>query len=970
MSHVLSVFRKESRAFFRSPVAIIFLAVYLLFTLLTFFGVEQFFARNIADLRPLFSWLPLLLIFLCSALTMRQWSEEQKMGTLEVLFTLPVRIPQLVLGKFFASLGLVAVALLLTLPIPFMVASQGDLDWGPVLGGYIGALLLAGAYLSIGLFVSSLTDNQIVALIGAVVISGLFWAVGSDTVVQFVGRDTAELLTAIGTGSRFESIRRGVLDIRDLAYYFTLIASFLTLNAVVLEAKGWSDGQRTVMQRSNAKALAFLVVVNSVLFNVLVAKVTSLRIDMTERGEYTISPVTEKMLRGLEEPLLLRGYFSEKTHPLLAPLVPRIRDTLLEYEIIGGDRVEAEFIDPLSGTEERQIEVRKEAEQKYGIKTSTFQTADANQRSITNSYFSILVQYGDQFEVLNYQDLIEVTGTNPQNIEVKLRNLEYDLTSAIKKVAYGFQTLDAVFASMASPAKLTAFISEGSLPEDFQEVPERIRDVAAELVEQGQGKFEFEVVDPTAADAEWTPTRLAETYGFQPFRVSLLSTDTFYLHLLLEMGDRLERVLPAGTLSEADIKQEITAALKRGAPGFLKTVGLAKPEIPDYSQLPPQMRQQMPPPPPDLTRALRQTLSEGYSVDEVDLKDGRVPGDVDVLMVYAPADYDDKQAFAIDQHLMKGGTVIVIGGRYDFDPQSGGAISVKRVRTGLEETFEAYGLRLDDALVMDSQNEPIPVPVERDLGGLRVREVKYLDYPFFVDVRPDGMADASPVTAGLPSVTVPWASPIVVTGAGGDDAEGAAVEYTPLLRSSSRSWTKTDTNVQPDLRTYPERGFPVGSDQEARTLAVMATGRFDSAFAGKAPPEGVTAGVVEQSPSDARLVVVASASFASDVLLQLSQQAESNLQLVQNLVDWGLEDTDLLSIRSRGTFARTLAPLDEEERSYAIAVTSGISILALAVIIVITVLRQRTLRPFPLESRSGHDGAKVSATAEPQGVSS
>jgi len=131
------------------------LALFLLVTLFAFFWVETFFARNIADVRPLFQWMPILMIFLVAALTMRQWSEEQKMGTLEVLLTLPVSLAKLVAGKFFAVLALVAAALFLTAGLPVSVAMLGALDWGPVIGGYLGALLMAAAYIAMGLFVSS-----------------------------------------------------------------------------------------------------------------------------------------------------------------------------------------------------------------------------------------------------------------------------------------------------------------------------------------------------------------------------------------------------------------------------------------------------------------------------------------------------------------------------------------------------------------------------------------------------------------------------------------------------------------------------------------------------------------------------------------------------------------------------------------------------------------------------------------------
>jgi ABC-2 type transport system permease protein len=448
-----------------------------------------------------------------------------------------------------------------------------------------------------------------------------------------------------------------------------------------------------------------------------------------------------------------------------------------------------------------------------------------------------------------------------------------------------------------------------------------------------------------------------------------MSSDTFYLHLLLKVGDQYERIVPSGSMTEADLRKEIVASMKRGAPGFLKTVGLAKPPTPDYSKLPPQVRAQMPPSPPDVTKALRQQLGETYTVEEVDLKEGRVPGNIDVLLVYSPQDYDDKQAFAIDQHLMKGGTVIVMGGRYDLNPQGRQGIQVKKVTTGLEDVLAAYGLRMEDAMVMDTQNEPIPIPVERDLGGLRVREMQYLDYPFFVDVRRSGMAAASPVLAGINSVTVPWASPIVITGGGGEgeeDGEGPERTYVELLTSSDEAWTKSGTDVQPDLRAYPERGFAIGDDQGEKVLAVAVTGTFESAFADEGAPEGVDPSVLEESPDTARLVLVSSASFASDVILQLSQQAQSNLQLAQNLVDWGLEDTDLLSIRSGGTFIRTLDPVEELTKTTLIAVTSGASLLGLLVITVLTAVRRRGMQPIALDDTQ----KPTPASARPQEVSS
>ncbi len=151
-----------------------------------FFWLEVFFARNIADVRPLFEGLPLLLIFLIAAITMRSWSEELRSGTLESLITSPSPAFSLVLGKFLGSWVLVLLALALTLPIPVSVSLIGNIDWGPVVGAYLASALLAAAYISIGLCMSARTDNPIVALILTTLTCGIFYFIGSDLLSKLI----------------------------------------------------------------------------------------------------------------------------------------------------------------------------------------------------------------------------------------------------------------------------------------------------------------------------------------------------------------------------------------------------------------------------------------------------------------------------------------------------------------------------------------------------------------------------------------------------------------------------------------------------------------------------------------------------------------------------------------------------------------------------------------------------------------
>ncbi|MEM1026263.1 MAG: Gldg family protein [Myxococcota bacterium] len=941
MNHVFAVARKELRAYFLSPIALIFLGTFLFVTLFTFFWVEEFFARNIADVRPLFSWLPVLLIFLCSALTMRLWTEEQRAGTLEVLLTLPVRTRDLVLGKFLASLALVGVALAMTFGVPITISMLGDLDWGPIFGGYLAAVLLAGAYLAIGLWVSAQTENQIVSLILSALICGVFYLIGADVLVDAVPTRQAEILSQIGTGSRFESIRRGVIDVRDLVYYASIIVVFLALNVLSLQAKGFSDGAKVADKRRNAVLVPVLLAANLVVFNVWTSGFGFLRADLTERGEYSISSVTKDMLRGLDEPLLIRGYFSAKTHPLLAPLVPRVRDIIEEYGEIGGGRVQTEYVDP---REDEELE--KEARQLYDIRSFPFQIENRLDVEVVNSYFSILVKYGDQFEVLSFQDLIDVSATGYDNVDVRLRNPEYDLTRAIKKVSTGFQTLDVVFASLEEPARLQAFITPETLPANFSDAPAVVKTVAEKLKEESGGKFDFSVVDPSQPGAAETAESLQQKYGFRPYSASLLGGETFYLHLLLNVGQRYERVTPsADGLSQADLEKALTESLERAAPGFLKTVGLVKPEIPPPNpQMPPQLQQQN----QDRTRAIQQTLSENYTVEDVDISEGRVPSNVDVLVIVAPENFDTNQRFAVDQFLMRGGTVIVYDSPYRLNPSFNGSLGVKKVDSGLEDLYAAYGLVLKDELVMDPQNEGIQVPVERNLGGFTVREIKSVSYPFFSNIQASGMAPV-PAIGGVPSVTVPFASPILVTQSKNEAGEDGP-EIISLLESSPQSWTTTDTDVQPDFTQYPEDGFAVGNEKDAHTLAVISTGSLDSAFAGQDSPTGEP--VIEASPESTRFALVASTAMVNDLTTQLSRQARSNLQLTQNLVDWGVQDTDLLQIRSRSAFARTLAPMDADERQTWELINYGIVIFLLALVIALTAGRRRSMQAMDLTKPS------------------
>ena len=958
MKQTLSITRKELAGYFGSPMALIFVGAFLAATLFSFFWVDTFFARGIADVRPLFRWMPVLMIFLVAALTMRQWSEEQRSGTLEVLLTLPVSRIQLVAGKFLAVMALVAIALALTIFLPITVEMLGNLDWGPVFGGYLAAILLAAAYAAIGLFVSSRTDNQIVALIATVLLCGLFYLAGSGGVTDFVGDRVGEILRAIGSGSHFESIERGVVDLRDLLYYLSLTGIFLALNVASLDSKRWSTGKRTLPHRRGVILTTILVVLNLAVLNVWVFPLTGLRLDLTAQREYSLSETTRDLLRNLEEPLLIRGYFSERTHPLLAPLVPSIRDMLREYEVASGGMIQLEIVDPA-----QDPDVEAEANQTYGIRPMPFQVAGRYETSIINSYFDILIRYGDQNVVLGFQDLVEVEMLRDGNVDVRLRNLEYDLTSSVKRVVYGFQSVDAVLAALEEPAELTVYLTPDTLPQDLADVPLTIEKVAQDIAGESNDKFAYTVVDPDAPGSPITRQELYDRYGVQPYAVSLFSGESYYLHMVLQVGDQAQVVYPSGALAEADVRTAIESALKRVSPGFLQVVGLWTPPAQPTQDAFGQMQQ-----PISSWQRLGDSLRQEYEVRTVDLGTGQVPADVDVLMVVAPQGMTGKERFAIDQYLMRGGSVILAAGNYGVTiDQFAGGLGLQPLDGGLREMLAEYGIQVEESLVMDPQNEPFPVPVVRQVGDFQVQEIQALDYPFFVDVRADGMASDSPIVSNLPAVTLNWASPVTI-----DEEKNAEREVTALLKSSPASWTQADTNIQPNFELYPDQGFMVGDEQRSYTLAVSVQGVFESAFKGQPSPfdesaseegdeaaeavEGPTPATIESSPETARLIVLGSAEFVDDIVFEISSSLTrdrylNSLKLMQNGVAWSTEDTDLLSIRSRGTYARLLAPLTERAQSYWEGANYVVALLALVVIGIVWDTQRKNERPMELIDR-------------------
>lgn len=683
------------------------------------------------------------------------------------------------------------------------------------------------------------------------------------------------------------------------------------------EQTGMAGGRPPILQRNKLRwslvLTLLLVALNLVAFNMLMARRTGLRLDLTQEGLYSITPATHRLLASLDDDVLIHGYFSRRTHPKLAPLVPQIEDLLAEYAALSGGRVKYEILDPNNDEMAEQV-----ANDRFGVNSTPFRLASKYETGIVNAYFALVIQRGDQYERYGFDELIKVERLPDGDADVHLRNLEYDLTRAIKKVVYGFNSTADLFARVEAPVRLIAIMTPDSLPEILSQVPEAMRTAAQELEEKGGDKFEYEEIDPSD---EILQAEVARMYGAGPMSLGIFSEGTFYLYGFLQVGDRVEQLnLVVEDITSGALREAIESALRRQAPGFLKTVGIVAPS----SGLPPeimaqlQMQGRMPQQPPPEFQQVKQYLGRDYQVTDVQLEspDG-VPSVVDVLLVIKPKNLSERALYNLDQYLMRGGRVILCASRFETT-LAGGQLQVLPIQTGLEDWLASFGIDLRDTMVLDDRNQPLPIPEVRRtvLGNIRTWTLK--PYPYLVEVRDDGLVNPQ-VTARLNAVGIYWGSPLVI-----DEEKTTDLEVMEILRSSQRSWTSSNLMATRSA----EYEVPPADETEPHLLAVALGGRFKSFFAEKGapradvrmPPEGEEfvpprAEVPLTMSPETRLVVVGNAAFISDLVGSLLSQAgggffAENLAFVENLIDWTTLDNDLVSIRARGAGTRRLERLD------------------------------------------------------------
>ena len=237
MNKSLIIAKKELNSYFNSPLGYVVISVFLVISGWLF--IQTFFIVGQATLRSFFNLLPILFMFIIPAITMSSWAEEKRSGTVEILMSFPVSSVKVVLAKFLSSFVFLLIMLILTLAISMMVSNVGSPDGGIIIAGYIGAIFLGSAYIAIGLWISSVTKNQIISFLVTVSIIFIFYMIGNSLILDTIPTSVAAVGKFLSFSTHFDSILRGVISLADILYYISVIIFFLFLNARVVSMKNW-----------------------------------------------------------------------------------------------------------------------------------------------------------------------------------------------------------------------------------------------------------------------------------------------------------------------------------------------------------------------------------------------------------------------------------------------------------------------------------------------------------------------------------------------------------------------------------------------------------------------------------------------------------------------------------------------------------------------------------------------------------
>lgn len=424
---ILSIARKELVSYFISPLAYIFMIIFLLLSGLTTFGSDpfgNFLGNNQASLSySLFSFFPWLFLVLIPPLSMRMWSEEQKSGSIELLLTMPISITQAVIGKFIATWGIIIVSIILTFPLIITVNYLGNPDNNLIFAGYIASILLSGCYVAIGSITSTLCKNQIIAFILNLVICVFLLLIGHPSLnnifTSWAPVWMTDMLSELSLFPHFSFIQKGSFELSDITYFISIIIFGLASSCMILKSKFHCKNSKSSIRRlennssiTTVLSMAALLIVLLNL-NFLVSMVFSSPVDITADKLYTFSQGTRNILKGLHQPVTIRFYrsYSDNRMPVqLSSYAERIEDLLRTYSSYAKGKIIVEYYDPIPDSDAEESAIMD------NIQPNNLPSGD-------KCYFGLTVSYLNRNSTIAF-----LSPANEKTVEYDITRSIYDIT--------------------------------------------------------------------------------------------------------------------------------------------------------------------------------------------------------------------------------------------------------------------------------------------------------------------------------------------------------------------------------------------------------------------------------------------------------------------------------------------------------------------------------------------------------------
>lgn len=409
ISNVKAIIKKELKGYFDHPLGYILLAVFL--GLSNFFFFRSVFLTSEASMRPFFEFLPWFLLFLVPAVTMKAIAAEQKEGTIELVLAQPITEVELLTGKFLGTWLFILIAFALTLTIPITLSFGGSLDYGTLFAQYLGAFFLSGGMVALGILASTVTKNQTVAFIISLFASFFLIIIGLDIVTMSLPYPFKDIFAELSILRHFDYITKGVIDLRDIVYFLSLVFIFLSITYLIFMARKLNRGAKKYQTLQTGIALMVTIAVVINLFGAFL----SFRLDFTEQKLYSLSKGTVTVLSQLDDVITLKFYASKELPTEASLLYRYVKDTLQDYK--NASRGKMQLIQKFPDEDDKAAE---EA-QGQGIQAVQFNVVKNDEFQAKQGYLGISIQYGDQKEAIPF-----VSQTD---------DLEYQLTSLIRKVS-------------------------------------------------------------------------------------------------------------------------------------------------------------------------------------------------------------------------------------------------------------------------------------------------------------------------------------------------------------------------------------------------------------------------------------------------------------------------------------------------------------------------------------------------------